>query len=168
MFEIVQNLFEIVKNRLDDFGIKLDQVFAVTTDNEKKMVKLFREYDTDNFNQPLPQHSSESGSDNEHDDERIGMDHNWNGACGDEFFDHNDEYFRDLLTNLRCEFSNACYNGLLAGISCAAHCLNLVVTDAIKDYADLSDLIDKCRVLVKKLRTPSLRSALKEKKTKDG
>lgn len=155
--QTAKNLFDIVKTKLNDYGITLDQVFAVTTDNGKnliKMTKMFQDSDETHY---------ESESDEE---EPIESDCYRNEASGDEFFDpddFNNEYFHDLLTNLRCEFPNAYYNGLLTGISCGAHCLNLVVTDAIKVSAELSDLIDKCRSLVKKLRTPSLRAALKEK-----
>lgn len=168
--QTAKNLFEIVKSKLDEFEISLDQVFSVTTDNGKnliKMVQIFRTYQADNSN--APSCSNESSDEEDNDDAPIEMNFNWNEAHSDEIFDpenFNDDYFYDLLTNLRCEFPNSCYTGLLTGISCAAHCLNLVVTDAIKASSELSNLIDKCRTLAKKLRTPNMRNELRKKAQK--
>lgn len=168
-----KNLFEIVKNKLHEFNINLNQIFAVTTDNGRniiKMVKLFRANETDNLNAPTHTSVSETDEDDDDDDDNDDDEHeiicNWDQA-NDEIFDpeiFNDEYFTDLLTNLRCEFSTSSYNGLLTGISCAAHCLHLVVDAAIKSSSD--HLIEKCRTLAKKLRTPKLRAELSEQKQK--
>lgn len=70
-----------------------------------------------------------------------------------------EEYFHDLLNNLRSEFT-CTYNNLFTGISCAAHGLHLVVLDAIKTRSGLSELIEKCRNLSKKMRTPKMRAEL--------
>lgn len=110
-----------------------------------------------------------SSDEDDDDGESVEMHPIGNGAHADEIFDpenFNDEYFRDLLTNLRSEFSNSCYTGLFTGISCAVHCLHLVVTGAIKSSSDLSHLVDKCRTLAKKLRAPNMRGELRKKSKK--
>lgn len=145
MSQTGENLFEIVKNKLNEFKVNLNQVFAVTTDNGKNMIKtvsIFRKYAIDNLDIATQPHESGSEEDDEDDDDEseIEMNCDWNEPHNDEILDpeiFNDEYFHDLLTNLRSEFSDSCYTGLLTGISCAAHCLNLVVKDAIKSSSDV-------------------------------
>lgn len=158
-----QNLFDIVKNTLDDFEITLDQVFAVTTDNGKNLIKLAKIMggsladETDN----------EQESDGDEDEtEDLVLD---SAVPHDEIFDpedFNDDYFSDLLANLKDAFPDTMYNGLFTGINCAAHCLNLVIQDGLKMSPHLNDLIEKSRTLVKKLRTPSMRGALRAKSMK--
>ncbi|XP_063538085.1 uncharacterized protein LOC134747389 [Cydia strobilella] len=48
----------------------------------------------------------------------------------------------------------------IIGIRCAAHCLQLAVKDACKD---IEDFFEKCRKIVRKLRTPNMSLKLKEK-----
>lgn len=167
--QTAQNLFDIVKKKLNEFEVNLNQVFAVTTDNGKnflKLVKIFR-HEVGDLNMPM--HSNESSDEENDDDEPNGM-YIVGNEADDEIFDpenFNDEYFRDLLTNLRSEFSSSsCYTGLFTGISCAVHCLHLVVMGAIKSSSDLNNLIDKCRTLVKKLRAPNMRGELRKKSQK--
>lgn len=79
----------------------------------------------------------------------------------------NETYFQDLFWNLRSQFPCS-YGDLFTSISCAAHGLHLVVTAAIRDSPAMAKLIEKCRALTKKLRTPKLRAELKKSGKKMG
>lgn len=147
---------------LSELDISLDQVFSVTSDNGKNMIKVAKLLEQE----LLDRHDQ---SDN---DENSEVEQECNAfesdSDNDEIFDpdiFNDEYFRDLLSNLRNEFSCS-YSSLFTGISCAAHGLHLVVHDAIKACTEIASLIEKCRSLVKKLRTPKLRGELLKRKQK--
>lgn len=162
--QTAKNLFDIVSLMLGEFGIRLQQIIAVTTDNGKNLLKLnkliHREliYQGDDV-------ISDDGSDYEYDDEYDDDDTNHPTSNGDtndpEIFDDpdifDDEYFRTLLSKLRDHF----VVDLFTGISCAAHGLHLIVTAAIKECSVITKVIDKCRDLTKKLRTPKLRAELK-------
>lgn len=157
-----QNLLDIIKRMLSELDISLDQVFSVTSDNGKNMIKVAKLLEQE----LLDRHDQ---SDN---DENSEVEQECNAfesdSDNDEIFDpdiFNDEYFRDLLSNLRNEFSCS-YSSLFTGISCAAHGLHLVVHDAIKACTEIASLIENCRSLVKKLRTPKLRGELLKRKQK--
>lgn len=169
--QTARNLYDIVKNKLNEFGIAIEQIFAVTTDNGKNLIKLSKLIKSE-----LSQSNefdSDDGDEEEYDDYDTGDGEYENQAThnndSDEQIDEhlfdpeifNEDYFHDLLLNVRKEI-NCSYDGLFNGISCAAHGLHLVVTKALKLCTDMDPLILKCRTLVKKLRTPSLRGALHE------
>lgn len=170
-----RNLHNLVVATLTKFGISLEQLFSVTTDNGKnlvKMVKIMRS----NLNCESANVVYEDRSDDEITDDEDEFDesntynetHRDSNGMNEEIFDpeiFNEEYFTDLLTSLRDEF-DCSYNGLFNGLACAAHTLNLVVKDDIINCAELKELIEKFRTLAKKLRTPTLPNALKEKKQK--
>lgn len=171
-----QNLFDIVKKTLSDFQIELIQVFAVTTDNGKNLIKMTKIMANELENEAAESVNGRESDEDDYDDDDDGDDEECvneslfvNNQQSDEYFDpeeFDDEYFGDLLAHLRTEFTDTWYNGLLTGINCAAHCLNLVVKDALEMTTEFKDLIDKSRTLVKKLRTPSVRGALREKSMK--
>lgn len=167
-----QNLFDIVKDKLKEFGININQVFAVTTDNGSnllKMSKLIKKELSHSDENSLIENDSDTESDDE-----FGSDEQYNydsqdGIPSDEnFYDSdifNADYFNDLLANLRSKFTCP-YTSLFTGISCAAHGLHLVVNDAIKTCPGISKTIDRCRDLANKLRTPKLRAELKKQRFK--
>lgn len=148
-----KNLFELVQRILDEYKIHLDQVFAVTTDNGKNLKKMTRLMD-----QALRESCYDIDDENVGDDEEEIEDDNNNDEMDSEDFD--DNYFHDLLDDVQNEFNRNIYIKLIPDVSCAAHCLHLVVKDSIKKCTDLSNIIDRCRELCKKLRTPSLRNLL--------
>lgn len=163
-----KNLYGLVKEKLAEFGIDLKQIFSVTTDNGKnllKMIKLIRKDLAKKNNGSSDGMSSDESGGEEYGDEDDD-DNNENAPAydlqNDEIFDpelFNVEYFEDLLSNLRNEF-DCSYNSLFIGISCAAHGLHLVVKDAINHCDGIKELIEKFRSLAKKLRTPKLRAEL--------
>lgn len=165
--QTARNLFEIIKEKMNEFGIAMQQIFAVTTDNGKNLIKLNKIIQKDLSDENNVDCTSDDDSDNEIDcdEENIPSSNpteyeNDEDICFDpEIF--NEEYFRDLLWNIRGQFSCS-YDELFTGISCAAHGLHLVVTGAIKACPGLAQLVDKCRALSKKLRTPNMRAELKK------
>lgn len=167
--QTARNLYDIVKSRLNEFGITIEQIFAVTTDNGKNLIKLSKLIKSELSQSD--QFDSDAEDEEEYDDYDDGEDENQathNNDSDEQINEHlfdpeifNEEYFRDLLLNVRKEF-NCSYDGLFNGITCAAHGLHLVVIKSLNLCADMDPLILKCRTLVKKLRTPSLRGALHE------
>lgn len=165
-----RNLFEIVKDKLSNVGISLEQIFSVTSDNGSNMLKMAKLLQNDLSPDRCGESTDYANDYDENDDEpEIDIDYYedayGNSNSSDETFDpeiFNEEYFHDLLSNLRNEFSST-YDSLFTGISCAAHGLHLVVKDAINQCKEIGDLIEKCRTLVKKLRTPNLRGELKKR-----
>lgn len=160
-----QHLFNVIQMMLREFNISLDQVFSVTSDNAKNMIKakkLLEKELSDQTDQSSSRNSDNSDGENSDDEDDDAFENIQNNSENDEVFDpeiFNDEYFRDLLTNVRNQFSCS-HNSLFTGISCAAHGLHLVVTNAIKRCKEVADIIEKCRTLAKKLRTPKLRNEL--------
>lgn len=67
-------------------------------------------------------------------------------------------YYSDLLDSVRSTFESVEYTDMIHGISCGAHCIHLVVFHAIEKSPETKALIDRCRELAKKLRTPTFRS----------
>lgn len=161
------NLFGLVKKMLSEFDISLEQIFSVTSDNGKNMIKVAQLLEKELLDKNDETSSFINDSDENSDDEQQNNAFE-NERHNDELFDpdiYDDEYFFDLLANLRDEF-DCTYHGLFTGISCAAHCLHLVVNDAINTCTEISKLVEKCRSLAKKLRTPKLRGELLRKKQK--
>lgn len=141
------NIVKMIKKDLSDYCIQLKQLVAVTTDNGKNMVKAIVGIDSE-FQSEINNFSSTSDSDSSDDDFNIDSD----------IFDG--QYYEDLLAKVRSEFQQCYYTDMIHGISCAAHCLNLVVSKAIKRTDSIKNLLEKCRELVKKLRTPRFRTML--------
>lgn len=137
-----KNLKELIIKNLEEFSICLDQVIAVTTDNGKNLLKSIALMSND------LQHTHTFEDDGD----------------SDEFIDHDvfdDIYYDDLLTEIRSMFNEINHTSLIHGISCAAHCLHLVVSKALKNSPDTLKLIEKCRDLAKKLRCPTFRQMLR-------
>lgn len=143
------NIVKMIKKDLSDYCIQLNQLVAITTDNGKNMIKTVVGIDSE-FQSKMNTFCSISESDSSDDDFNIDSD----------IFDG--KYYEDLLTQVRSEFEQCYYTDMIHGISCAAHCLNLVVSKAIKRTDSIKNLLDKCRELVKKLRTPRFRTMLEE------
>lgn len=144
--QTARNLKELIKKNLLDFSIKLDeQVISVTTDNGKNMIKTIAL-----FNDDLPdglQNEPDLNTDSE-DEEHI----------DNSIFD--DDYYEKLISEVRTLFHEINHKCLIHGVSCAAHCINLVVSHAVKQSPETSKLIERCRILAKKLRTPTFRALL--------
>lgn len=164
--QTARNLYDIVLSKLSEFGIVIDQIFAVTTDNGKNLIKLSKLIESELSNSNESEGEMDENSDDDDSPESQENYHNAFDEPIDEYlFDpeiFNEEYFRDLLQNVRKEF-NCSYDGLFTGITCAAHGLHLVVIKALSLCNGIELLVQKCRVVVKKLRTPNLRGVLDER-----
>lgn len=178
--QTARNLYELVISILAEYNIGLRQVFTVTTDNGRNLKKLVKIMDGElmgnsscsyaglfvpnvkNVSIEADEYAT-TGEAGENDiDAHIYANDEQN--FDPETFD--DGYFYDLLTSLRNKFDENVYTNLISGVCCAAHCLHLVVMDAIKSCTHFSEVIEKCRTLSKKLRTPNMRGLLESKKLK--
>lgn len=178
MAHTARNLFEIVNLELDRINIGMDQIYAVSTDNAKNLSKatqlmneeasqqtsivseqseLVRE-NTDATNcDETDCNDSCSDNDDEEDSDLDECSYSDQDIDGDIF---DEQYYSDLLNNVRDEFNNVPYNNLVRQISCANHCIHLLVTHAIDICPGIEAIIASCRILVKKLRTPTYRNLL--------
>lgn len=138
------NIVNMIKKNLSDFHIRLEQVISATTDNGKNMIKSIAMLDSSYQNEKGSQANGLESDEEEQIDSTI----------------FNDDYYEDVLERVTAEFSEFCHTDLIHGISCAAHCIHLVVTHAIDKSTETKQLIEKCRQFAKKLRTPTMRSML--------
>lgn len=140
-------IHQVLEQILADYDIQLGQVISMTTDNGRNMVKAISYLDSSYQDSKEEAENCEEASDN------------------DEFIDHSifdDQYYDNLLTNLRSLFADTIHTDIIHGISCAAHCLHLIVTHAIEKTPAMESLIEKARKLAKRLRTPTLRAMMRE------
>lgn len=141
-----ENIVEMIKQNLADFGIVLEQIVSGTTDNGMNMLKSVAILDSQFQSQN--KEPSEQADDSSSDEQQI----------DDDIFD--ESYYQDLLTNVRHGFNDLCYTDLIHGVSCAAHCIHLIVTKAIDKCEEAKTILEKCRSLVRKLRTPTFNEML--------
>lgn len=125
---------------LTSFQISINQIYTVTSDNGANMVKC-----TDILQSELNltnQHIQEIFGDVDVDDESDSV---MNGLY---------EAFKELENE---SLSNVIKkDGLLVGVRCGAHTLQLAVFDAIKKDSSVEMLLSKARKVSKKLRTPTM------------
>lgn len=140
------NIVNIIKKSLSDFGISLRQILSVTTDQGKNLLKATAQLDAEFHSENL---STDVFSD---DDSDIEID--------DDIFD--EDYYSDLLNCVRSQFDEALHTDLIHGVTCAAHCLHLIVIQGIENCPETNTLVDKCRELATKLRTPTFKEMLTE------
>lgn len=137
-------IFQMILETLTDYGIEINQVISGTTDNGRNMVKAIA--DLDSYYQTI-QCNNDSAD------------------CDENFIDHSlfdEQYYEDLLEEVRSMFPDSTHTNIIYGISCAAHCFHLIITHAIDDTPEVKSLIAKARELAKKLRTPNIRTILRE------
>lgn len=146
-------IVENIKERLNQCGIDLEQIEAVTSDNGSNMIRSTALLEESYRKESMSTEKNAEvhpyvNNDDDDDDEYIDED----------LFD--DSYYDDLLEEVRSAFGAADYTHLIHGISCAAHSIQLVIKNAIKRSPSIESVLQKCRELAKKLRTPSIRSLL--------
>lgn len=132
--------------------MELNQIVAGTTDNGKNMVKAIAMLDAEfqNQEQNSPELANERGCLLEEEEEEE-------DEVDNEIFDEN--YWGDMLGNVTNHFHFE-RTDLIHGISCAAHCIHLILTHAMDDCATTKALIEKFRLLARKLRTPTFNEML--------
>lgn len=138
------NLVKVIKKYLSDHFIRLDQIISFTTDNGKNMIK------------------SAALINNEYMEECI-------EDIDEEFIDNDifdESYYDDLLKDICTQFSGSNDSNLIYSLPCAAHCIHLVIKHSIDASPDIKILLDRCRKLVKKLRTQAVWNLLEDFKSK--
>lgn len=181
MAHTAKNIYDIVKLELNRNNIGINQIYSVSTDNAKnlsKTIQLMNKEASQQASNISEQSESVQDTDATNSDE-IDCDYSRseNSDEGDPDSDEcsygdrdidgdifDEQYYTDLLNNVRDEFNNVPYNNLVPQISCANHCIHLLVTHAIDNCPRIEATIDKCRILVKKLRTPTYRNMLLDSK----
>lgn len=156
-----------IKKNLSNYQIDLKQIISVTSDNGKNLIKsialLDEEYqDGENMNENTTNSTLIFEENGATDDLEIVNSSDDEENIDTDIFD--DNYYLDLLANVRSMFDDIPYTNLIHGISCAAHCLHLIITNAIEKSEATKELINKCRTLAKKLRTPTFRSVIHSEK----
>lgn len=172
-------LANVIIKRLEELNIKLIQIFSMTTDNGKNVLKLVREMETclqteiDKMQQQAKETTKVTSSENSNV-------HNHDENLDDAIIDLLAQYTKaseedaDALENAMDEVPLDCHKTLLevmttelikndtnilwniTGIRCAAHSLQLGVNDALKLLAtSVVNVISLCRELCKFLRLQS-------------
>lgn len=150
---------DLLKQILLDYGIRLAQIASITSDNGRNIVKAITLLDAVYQTQKTTSHQNQSNNLSE---SRNGMDEDDEYFIDPDIFD--DEYYNDLLEEVRSDFEGVCSFDLIQGLSCGAHCIHLVISHAIDESPETDRIITKCRTLAKKLRTPNFRSRLQSEK----
>lgn len=147
------NLIEFIKKDLIKFNLTMDQIISLTTDNGRNLIKMVADLDAEYQSNNLPENvQTEAGSEQtESDDSDFDID--------DDVFD--DQYYMDLLDNMRSGFDGTLHKNLIHGISCAAHMINLVVMHGLEKCVEVGSIIQKARDLIIRLRTPTFVEMIK-------
>lgn len=143
---------DVLKEILSTYGIKLSQVISITTDNGRNIVKAVAIIDE--YYQKHEKSIGESDS-----NQSVLVDDDDEYFINTDIFD--DEYYHDMLQEVKDRFKGTCSSDLISGLSCAAHCIHLVVTHAMDNSPEISKVIKNSRTLAKNLRTPTTRSKLR-------
>lgn len=150
---------DLIIQTLTDYDICLAQLVSITSDNGKNMIKAIALLDAIYQNHKAASNQNRSCDFPESTNEMHGVDVDDEDEyyIDPDVFD--DEYYNDLLEEVRSYFEGPF--DLIQGVVCGAHCNHLVVSHAIAASPETKRVIEECRTLVKKLRTPTFRSKLK-------
>lgn len=143
----------MIISNLQDYGVPVDRVFGITSDNGENMLKAIATVDSIYQQQKETHQTLSEESDGSSDD-----------SIDNDILDSN--FYSTLLNDVRSRFNQASYSDLISGVSCACHGLHLIITKAISKSATKTSLIDKCRELSKKLRTQTFRYVLEKENIK--
>lgn len=136
-----KHVADVVKNTLAFFGISVIQLYGVTSDNASYMLPCSTVLDE----------LTEAAANIRNDDEGN-------------FTDLEEDYFQQILKEAVDDYFGEELADYVFGISCGVHTFQLAIGDAIKASEDSAELIEKCRSIIKKLRTPTILRVMKEKK----
>lgn len=150
---------------LEKYGIQIQQVYAITTDNGSNMLKT-----TELMNDMLPAESggrienvlqmlNEGMAGIEDQDDEFSSDENEETVAQKEA-EANLQKMREAIENI---IAGSSVLSFINAISCAAHTLQLGIRGAIadEDFADGNKLIQKCKKLTRTLRVPSVATVIK-------
>lgn len=128
-----------MKNILTTYGVSVDNVYAITSDNGKNMLscidifKLFQSHQIDDYLDTDP--------------EKIDY----------ELLETLVKTQLNLIENWNQEY-------ILHGIKCSAHTMQLSLKDIVKSIEN--EFVNECRAYARLLRTPTIKKLLKEKQLK--
>lgn len=135
-----KNLAKLVKGSLAEFNISLLQVYSVTTDNGSNVL----------LSAEIMNELAEAIADDIEGDLTLGQ--------------VEVEFYQNLLKETEAEFFNDNVPHYIISLACGAHTFQLALEAAIVDSGNTAEVIEKCRTIMKKLRTPNILRAIKEKK----
>lgn len=166
-------LRDVIKDHLQKYNISLNQLISITSDNGANLIKTIALLDEEHQKNKRAEGcdggngSFQNIEFDANEDENFALPENDPDSdedIDDDIFD--ESYYNDLLTDVRNQFSALMYSNLIQGISCSAHCLHLIVTQAIDNASETKKILDKCRELAKKLRRPTFRNLIQSKNLK--
>lgn len=151
------NICDMVTKLLLEFNISLEQILSMTSDNAPNMTNI-----VDLMNEALNIEAAETETDEifeatetdeAADDQNLHLSEEEavRTEIEDAIFDES------LFESIAEEYANRNVNL----VRCVAHTLQLVVSDSLKMCKQSSNLIDKGRNIIKKLRTPTIYNHLK-------
>lgn len=132
-----ENLRDVIKDKLNEYNISLNQIFSITSDNGANLLKTIALLDA-NLQQEKISNNDDDGVE-QNDMNESGFDSDF--ETDNDIFD--DQYFEDLLNGVRMQFNALVYSDLIQGVSCAAHCFHLIVTKAIEKSPITTELLKK-------------------------
>lgn len=147
-----EDILNLVEKCLQRFGVKIEQVLSVTTDNGPNVKKAAREINAmpsshHHVNEQL--NSTVENSDDEVIDELF--------ACDD---------FSSLMSQFVAKFHDKADDDwflYISGINCCVHTIQLVMNDAFKMLPSTdANIINQCREVAKFLRLESTRNELRK------
>lgn len=165
-------LASILKSIFDDYDININQVYTITTDNGKNLLKAVKNLNTDLQNAQRGADGSVE-NDNLDDDgdfcdfqELIDSDDeidNDEFLCSDDEDNINDDNHRRLnaISEVYLKNNNNC--NAIENILCGAHSLQLTIQYALDQWNKENDLIKKCRAIMCKLRTQNMRYQIQKR-----
>lgn len=135
-----ENLANEVKQVLEEFGITLRQIYSITTDNGPNVLL-----------------SAEILNDLA---EALENEIELEGTLEEIEAEFSDEILKETKREL---FHVDFIPDYIVSLSCGAHTFQLAMKDALLHSTEATNLIEKCREIMKKLRTPTIFRAIREK-----
>lgn len=138
MSHTAKHLADVLKSVLGKFNIAVKQVYCITTDNARYMLLSATILDA-LLSAELPENNS-----------------NDNLELVEE------EFYRQMLKEAEEDFFERELPTDVHSIRCGAHSMQLSIGDTLNQSVSTAQLIDKCRDIIKKLRTPTIINKFRE------
>ena len=155
----------IILDVLKTYDLNVDMIYSITTDNGANMLKAVSVLSS--YQNQIKGKETDEITDNLNEN----IDENGNNAGLQELMKTTEDVDNDAVHFLHIDhvpeilmtYKDA--TSILQGVRCAAHTLQLAVSDSIKEK-NISHLISKARNVAKKLKTPIVMNILKKFKFK--
>lgn len=136
-----KHVADIVKETLQNFGISVIQIYCVTTDNASYMLLCPEVLDF------LAEAEASNEAENSSDLNEI-----------------DGEFFHQMLKDAVAEYFEKPLADFVYSVPCGVHTFQLAIKDALHASTLASNIIESARTIVKKLKTPSVITVMKEQK----